>query len=110
MSLGACAPRPFAKTTPFMVSGWPSPAGFSPLLVSFSTGPQPLTACSQVRSLMYEVPAPGGAGGTTAYAVNVAETVWPLTETCRYESVAVRLYRPGGVPSGGATVHVVASA
>jgi len=46
-----------------MVIGWPSPAACSPLLVSRSTGPQPLVADRKGRSLTASVPA-GGGGGT----------------------------------------------
>ena len=46
-----------------MVIGWPSPAACSPLLVSRSTGPQPLVADRNGRSLTASVPA-GGGGGT----------------------------------------------
>ena len=76
--LGAWTPRPFGYTTPPMVIGLPSPAGRSPLLRSFSTGPHALIVRSQVRSLAYGVPAPGAAGGTTAGTVNGTVTRPPF--------------------------------
>src|SRR3954449_13101398 len=56
-------PRPFAKPTPAMEIGRPSPAACSPTLVSRSTGPQPLVAERNGRSLTATVPL-GGRGGT----------------------------------------------
>src|SRR3954468_14405023 len=64
MSPGACAPRPFGYTTPPSVIGCPSPALASPLLVSRSTGPQPLVDWNG-RSLPYASPC-GAGGGTGA--------------------------------------------
>ena len=46
----ACTPRPFWYTRPPMLSALPSPASCSPLLRSFSAGPQALLAPVQVRS------------------------------------------------------------
>src|SRR4051812_18901404 len=63
MSEAAWTPRPLAKVIPFRVRGWPSPAPNSPLLMSFSTGPYPLTADVQVQVLRNDVPDGWGATG-----------------------------------------------
>src|ERR687883_773283 len=55
MSDGAWTPRPFAYVAPLSVSVRPSPAPCSPLLMSFSAGPQPLLMDVHVRSLRYLV-------------------------------------------------------
>src|ERR1700744_5665159 len=58
-SLGEFVPRPFANATWLIVIGFPSPAACSPLLVSRSTGPHPLVADRNGRSLTRSVPARG---------------------------------------------------
>src|ERR1051325_7742511 len=53
---GPCAPKPFANVVPRIDNVCPSPAACSPLLSSFSTGPQPLVIDVQVRLLRYVGP------------------------------------------------------
>ena len=54
MSEAACTPRPLAKVMPLSVSVPPSPAPCSPLLLSFSAGPQPFVIEVHARSLRYD--------------------------------------------------------
>src|SRR5262249_45385380 len=84
-----------------MVIGWPSPAAVSPLLVSFSTGPQPFDARTQGRSLRYVVPD----GGVVSFST-VAWTVAPA-EAPAYVVLAVRSYAPAAASCGGVTVQEV---
>src|SRR5215813_7297499 len=56
-----------------MVIGWPSPAACSPLLVSRSTGPQPLVADRNGRSLTAS--GPGGGGGGTDRMIRSSEFI-----------------------------------
>src|SRR3954451_15311028 len=53
-------PRPLANLAPAIEIGLPSPAACSPTLVSRSTGPQPLVAARNGRSLTASGPAGGG--------------------------------------------------
>src|SRR5689334_16741293 len=87
-----------------MVSGAPSPAALSPLLVSRSTGPQPLVADSQGRSPRYDVPA---GGAVTTDAVSGTLPVTGVPDGDRYLVRSVSAYEPVGVPAGAVTCQPV---
>src|SRR6266496_1648747 len=85
----------------------PSPAAVSPLLMSFSTGPQPLVAETHGMSLTATVPV-GGCGTTWTMPRVVLTATFPLLPKAKV-AVIVTGYVPGCADGGEASDQFVAN-
>src|SRR5215207_10897898 len=92
---GAWVPSPLAYCVPSSVSGPPSRAPSSPLLLSRSTGPQPLLESIHSRSLTQGCPV--GAGGSGLSAMIAAKKPRPSPGCLIAFTVFARIQCDSGV-------------